>query len=334
MPVPPSGSAAIDINTTGTVPTLADPGQPQNIFGRVLVSDNEIDVSGGTSTDTTLGIVIFSVGQTPDNEADIYVVGNKISNTTQTAINLRRIGGRAYLEGNEIVTGPVSGPSSPPEVIRAVNTGSYVIAHNTIQCEWPDPQAVGIGVFSQIASWPMEQAVVADNSVTMSPPPDVPFTGLSAGIDVRGFANGNLVTNNRIRGRARAALALDFFKSGGPVNNTLIHNDVNGFVPLIADVVIGSGVVDTLLLGPLGTIQDDGTIRSSYLSEILLRVPHCASFLPNRRRRRRTSARRLLLLQPALRAGHPTFVDTAIHMGESKTDALRSGRVTRHTTQS
>ncbi len=259
VPVPPSGSAAIDINTTGTVPTLADPGQPQNIFGRVLVSDNEIDVSGGTSTDTTLGIVIFSVGQTPDNEADIYVVGNKISNTTQTAINLRRIGGRAYLEGNEIVTGPVSGPSSPPEVIRAVNTGSYVIAHNTIQCEWPDPQAVGIGVFSQIASWPMEQAVVADNSVTMSPPPDVPFTGLSAGIDVRGFANGNLVTNNRIRGRARAALALDFFKSGGPVNNTLLHNDVNGFVPLIADVVIGSGVVDTLLLGPLGTIQDDGT---------------------------------------------------------------------------
>ena len=38
--------------------------------------------------------------------------------------------------------------------------------------------------------------------------------------------------------------------------------------------------------------------------------------------------------EPALRAGHPTFVDTAIHMGESKTDALRSGRVTRHTTQS
>ena len=224
-----------------------------------MVSDNEIDVSGGTSTDTTLGIVIFSVGQTPDNEADIYVVGNKISNTTQTAINLRRIGGRAYLEGNEIVTGPGVGATSPPEVIRAVNTGSYVIAHNTIQCEWPDPQAVGIGVFSQIASWPMEQAVVADNSVTMSPPPDVPFTGLSAGIDVRGFANGNLVTNNRIRGRARAALALDFFKSGGPVNNTLIHNDVNGFVPLIADVVIGLGVVDTLLLGPLGTIQDDGT---------------------------------------------------------------------------
>jgi hypothetical protein len=163
------------------------------------------------------------------------------------------------VEGNEIVTGPVSGPSSPPEVIRAVNTGSYVIAHNTIQCEWPDPQAVGIGVFSQIASWPMEQAVVAGNSVTMSPPPDVLFTDLSAGIDVRGFANGNVVANNRIQGRARAALALDFFKNGGPVNNTLIHNDVNGFHPLIADVVIGSGVMDTLLLGQQGTIQDDGT---------------------------------------------------------------------------
>src|SRR5271170_3821717 len=80
VPVLPLGSSGIDIDTTGTVPTLANPGQPQNIFGRVFVTDNEIDLSGGTSTDTTLGIVVFSVGQSPDNEADIYVVGNKIRN--------------------------------------------------------------------------------------------------------------------------------------------------------------------------------------------------------------------------------------------------------------
>ena len=258
VPVLPLGSSGIDIDTTGTVPTLANPGQPQNIFGRVLVTDNEIDLSGGTSTDTTLGIVVFSVGQSPDNEADIYVVGNKIRNTTQTAINFRRIGGRAYVEGNEIVTGPVSGPSSPPEVIRAVNTGSYLIAHNTIQCEWPDPEAIGIGVFSQIASWPVEQAVVADNSVTMSPPPGVTFGVLSTGVDVRGFASDNVVANNRIRGRARAALAVDPFKGGNPANNALIHNHVDGFEASIADIVIGSGVTDTLLLGQQGTIENDG----------------------------------------------------------------------------
>ena len=160
------------------------------------------------------------------------------------------------------MTGPVSGPSSPPEVIRAVNTGSYVIAHNTIQCEWPDPQAVGIGVFSQIASWPMEQAVVADNSVTMSPPPDVPhLLPVSARESTsRGFANGNLVSEQQdSEAVPEPRFALDFFKNGGPANNTLIHNDVIGFVPLIADVVIGSGVIDTLLWHQLGTIQDDGT---------------------------------------------------------------------------
>src|SRR5215469_12407265 len=210
------GSSAIEINTSGGVPTLASPGKPQNIYGRIVVIDNEMDLSGGTNLDTTLGIVLFSVGLSPNNEADIYVVGNKISNTTQTAINLRRIGGRAYVEGNEIHTGPVSGPSSPPEVIRAANTGSYVIAHNTIHCEWPDQQAIGIGVFSQVSQWPMVGAVVADNSVTLSPPPATPFTGLSAGFDIRGFANSNVVMNNKVRGNARAALALDFFKGGNP----------------------------------------------------------------------------------------------------------------------
>jgi len=256
---PTPTSAAIGIDTSGGVPTPASPGTPQNIYGRVVVIDNQLDLSGGTSSDNTLGITVFSVGLLPNNEADVYIVGNKIRNITEPAINLRRIGGRAYVEGNDIDTGSVSGQAEPPEVIRAVNTGSYVIAHNTIQCEWPDPQAVGIGVFSQIQSWPMVQALVADNSVTMSPPPATPFNGLSAGIDIRGFANSNVVMNNKIQGNARAALALDTFKGGSPANNTLIDNDVTGFTASIKDTVIGSGVTNTLLLAQGGTIEDDGT---------------------------------------------------------------------------
>jgi hypothetical protein len=256
VPVSPLGSSAIDIDTTGTIPTLTNPGHPENIFGMVLVTDNEIDVAGGTSADNTLGIVVFSVGQSPGNEADIYISGNKIRNTTQPAINLRRIGGQAVVDGNEIDTGSVSGQASEPEVIRAGNTGSYVIAHNTIQCEWPD--AIGIGVFSQIEDWRMEHAVVAHNSVTMSSPPGVTFGALSAGIDIRGFANDNVVAHNRIRGCARAALAVDPFKGGIPADNAFIHNDLSGFAASIADIVIGQGVTDTLLLGQAGTVEDLG----------------------------------------------------------------------------
>jgi hypothetical protein len=52
---------------------------------------------------------------------------------------VRRIGGRAHVEGNVITTGPVSG--TRPEAIRIVNIGSYVIARNVIHSQWPDPDA-------------------------------------------------------------------------------------------------------------------------------------------------------------------------------------------------
>jgi len=253
------GSLAIYIATSGNIPTPAQPGHPENIFGRLLITNNEIDVIGGTAAEDTLGITVFSVGQSPDNEADIYVSGNKISNTTEPAINFRRIDGRAHVEGNVINTGPVSSQVSPgSEAIRVVNTGSYVIAHNIVNCEWPDPTAKGIGVFSQFAAWPMEHAVVMDNSVTMSPPPDTTFGDLSAGIDIRGFTRDNVVANNKIRGRAKAALSVDPFKGGIPVNNTFMHNRLDGFEPSSADMFIGEDVSDALLLEQKGTVEDHG----------------------------------------------------------------------------
>jgi hypothetical protein len=255
----PFTSLAIYIATSGNVPTPAQPGYPVNIFGRLLITNNEIDVIGGTAADNTLGITVFSVGQSPDKEADIYVSANKISNTTEPAINFRLIGGRAHVEGNVVNTGPVSSQVSPgSEAIRVVNTGSYVIAHNIIHCEWPDPTAKGIGVFSQFAAWPMEHAVVMDNFVTMSPPPGTTFGDLSAGIGIRGFTGDNVVANNKIRGRAKAALSVDPFKGGIPDNNTFMLNHLDHFEASSADMFIGEGVIDTLLLEQKGTDEDHG----------------------------------------------------------------------------
>jgi hypothetical protein len=92
----------------------------------------------------------------------------------------------------------------------------------------------------------------------MSPPSGTVFGTLSAGIDVRGFAHDNVVENNRIRGRGRAALAIDPFKGGTPGNNALVLNRVEDFEASRADVFVGQGVTDTLVLGDQGTVEDHG----------------------------------------------------------------------------
>jgi len=237
-------------------PTPTQPGHPENISGRIAIANNDID-AGENPSGNVLGITTFSAGQSPDREVDLYI-GNRIRNVTESAVNLRRIGGRAHVEENVITTGPVSGQAARPEAIRAVNIGSFVIAHNVIHSQWPDPDAIGIGVFSQVADWPMADAVVVDNEVTMSPPEGVLFGNFNAGIDIRGFGQGNFVGNNIIRGRARAAVAVDVFNGGIPANTAFVHNRFNGFEASVAGAIVGNGVNDTLILGQKGTVNDQG----------------------------------------------------------------------------
>jgi hypothetical protein len=131
-----------------------------------------------------------------------------------------------------------------------------MIAHNSIQSGWA--QAQGIGVFSQFAQWTMEGAMVVDNDITMSPPENTAFGPDSAGISIRGFAQGNVVLNNRIRGRARAAVAVDDFKGGTPDQNALIGNRFDEFEASRADVFVDVGVTNTVILGQRGTVEDHG----------------------------------------------------------------------------
>jgi hypothetical protein len=103
----------------------------------------------------------------------------------------------------------------------------------------------------------MQGASVLDNEVVMSPP-DTEFGNLSAAIEIRGFAQNNVVAHNLIRGRARAALAVDPFNGGNPSDTELIRNRVVDFEATVADVFIGVGVINTLILGDQGTIEDLG----------------------------------------------------------------------------
>lgn len=256
-PLPGVGGDGIDVVTSGGIPVPTNPGKPENISGTLVIADNDIDVAGGTAVDNTVGVLVFSVG-VPDAKVEAYVSGNKIKNTTEPAINFRRVEGRVYVERNVIVTGSVSSQIAPgPEVIRVANTGSYLIAHNSIDCRWADPGAKGIGVFSQLAGWPMEGAIVVDNDVTMTPPEGTVFGPGSGAINIRGFAQGNVVLNNRIRGRAGAALSVNVFKGGIPGNNEFVLNRFDDFEASVADILVGDGVMNTRIVGP-GTIEDHG----------------------------------------------------------------------------
>lgn len=250
------GGEGIDVITSQTNPTPTNPGKPGNVSGTLQIVDNEIDV-GGTAQDSTVGVLIFSVG-VPGAEVEAHVSGNEIRNTTEPAINLRRVVGRAYVERNVLRTGTVAGTAARPQVIRVANTGSYLIARNSIECEWAHPEAEGIGVFTQFAQWPVERAIVVENDVTMSPPEGTVLQDFSAGIGVYGFANDSVVLSNRIRGRARAALLVRGFQGGIPANDAFVLNRFNDFEASAADVFVGDGATNTLIVGQ-GTVEDHGT---------------------------------------------------------------------------
>src|SRR5205085_9447565 len=121
----------------------------------------------------------------------VRVAGNRISNISEPAINFRRLVGHAYIEHNVITTGSQIGTAPRNQAIRVVNTGSYLVAHNTIDCGWATGDAEAIGAFSQFAAWYVDNAVIVDNDIHMMAPEGTVFTAFSAGIGVYGFARNN-----------------------------------------------------------------------------------------------------------------------------------------------
>jgi len=252
------GGAGIEVNTSGNPPTPAQPGHPENISGTLLIANNDIDVPG-TALDNTLGIIVFSVG-VPRAEVEVYVSGNSIRNSTERAINLYQVGGRAYVERNVITTSTIVGRSNimgcrGTDVIHVTGTGAYLVARNSVHSRWAT--GGGIRVDSQAKAWPIINAVVVENDVEMQAPDDAVFDRCSAGISIFGPAQGNVVLNNRVRGRARAALALLSKPAGVPASSTLVLNRSGHFQASLADVFVDDGVMNTLIAGP-GTVEDHG----------------------------------------------------------------------------
>jgi len=140
------------------------------------------------------------------------------------------------------------------DVIHVTGTGSYLVAGNSVHSLW----AAATGIRVQGQAWPIKGAVVVDNDVNMDAPEGTVFDANSAAIDVRGNAQDNLILNNRIRGRARAALVVAINQpSQVATNNHFILNRLDHFEASFADVFVGPGVMNTLIVGQ-GTVVDQG----------------------------------------------------------------------------
>jgi hypothetical protein len=245
--IPRPVAAAIFVGSNPTPPRASLADQSENNSGGLSILNNDIDV-GGTDGDQTLAICVFSVGKYPDKKANVNVSGNKIRNFTERGIAVNKVGGRVRIDRNVITTGSITGPSNgiQPDVIHAVGSGQYFIANNSIVSEW----ATGAGIRVQGNAWsPEANAIVVDNDIAMSAPEDTIFGANSAGIEIRGSAQANVVRNNRIRGRARAALAVVVQNGATPRKNTFLANDLKDFHASLTSVFVDAGITNTVIDG-------------------------------------------------------------------------------------
>jgi hypothetical protein len=224
------------------------------VSGTLLIVNNDIDVQG-TAGFPFLGIEALGVGISPDHEADLYISRNNFKNSTERPINIYNVGGRAYLERNVITTGDGPGINVTPsgDVIHIVGTGSFLIAHNVIDCQWSSGRQAGIRLQTNPG-----YAVVMDNDVNMLAPEDTQFSATSAAIEVRGAGQGNMVLNNRIRGRANFALSVAN-QNGSPQNTAFIMNDLSQFTSAGSDIFVDAGATKTIAVGVQSTVEDQGS---------------------------------------------------------------------------
>lgn len=208
---------------------------------KISIVGNRMDI-GGTSNDSTNGILIGN-----SMAGTIEISGNTIENTTAHGIDVRSPANQATIVGNTLrsgMNGRSGGPGNFADGIRCHGSGNFTVEGNTI--EYSSLNGAGIRLAGTSG------AVVQQNTINMALPTGTPGKW-SAGIQVQGTGTGNKVLRNTVLGRARVALAAIYSNEpantpGKPTNTTFERNDHAGFTETFADVEVGEGASDTLLI--------------------------------------------------------------------------------------
>lgn len=243
------------------------------VTGEISILDNEFDI-GGSATVRTYAMAVIGVGTVAD-PANVLIARNRISNVTGHGVDLRQVIGQATVEENVIHTGAIGGQQVAlsdvvVDGIRILGGGSYVVRGNTIEVAFEN--AAGIRLQGNNAQAPLSGARVERNDITMALASGAVPGSQSAGIELRRVARDNAVSENRIRGRANAAISLLSDPAGGgafltPERNAFIGNNISTFTSALADVLVGPRVTATSVTGGSGIVDDHGvgtTMKGGY----------------------------------------------------------------------
>lgn len=239
------------------------------VVGDVSIAQNYFDI-GGTPADRSEAIAAIAVGRA-DRPVRLSVRDNVVRNTVAHGIDIRNIVGQAAIERNDVRTGAVGGQMVPfgdrfVDGIRILGGGSYLVAHNLVEVGYEN--AAGIRLQGGPTA-PIAGAVVFANDVRVLASDGAVFGDESAGIEVRRAAANNTILANRIRGRARAAMALLSEPSGAPRDTTFTGNNAAEFGSTLADLYIGPGVINTTVVGGHGSLLDQGidtVVKGGYVT--------------------------------------------------------------------
>ena len=251
----------VDGVTPSEVPTNAGPQNaalaihlPGGPYGAVSILENRFQI-GGTASDSSGGIIM--TGPT----VRVLIADNRITGTTSHGMDLRTITGPARVERNVIETGTVGRSGLPGQFVdalRLIGSGEYVVEKNQFDCGFENAAVVRLGGTTK--------AVIRQNEVVASVPTGKVPGLQSAGVQVQGSANDNQILENRIKGRARAAISVIFSNfaldkangTGNPLGTTFQGNNLQQFAPTVATVEVGPGAQNTRIVGGSGTLIDNG----------------------------------------------------------------------------
>ncbi len=223
-------------------------------YGAVSIVENRFQI-GGTANDAIGGIIMSGTA------AQVLIADNRIAGTTSHGIDLRDVTGHATVERNIVETGTTgrSGlPGSFVDALRLIGSGQYLVDHNQLDCGFENAAVVRLGG--------TKKAVIKQNELVASVPAGKVPGLQSAGVQVEGSADDNEILENRIRGRARAAISVIFSDfpldiangTGNPDATKFEGNNVQQFAPTVATVEVGTGAKDTTIVGGSGTLIDHG----------------------------------------------------------------------------
>jgi Right handed beta helix region len=228
------------------------PGGP---YGAVSILENRFQI-GGTADDSTGGIIMRGPADR------VLIAGNRIAGTTGHGVDLQGVGGPAKVEQNIIETGTLGRSGLPGQFVdalRLIGSGEYLVERNQFDCGFENAAVVRLGG--------TKKAVIRQNEIVESVPNGKAPGQQSAGVQVQGSANDNEIQQNRIKGRARAAISVIFSDfpldkptgtDGNPSATKFQGNNVQQFAPTVATVEIGAVAKNTTITGGSGTLIDHG----------------------------------------------------------------------------